>query len=120
MDGREPEHRRADRLRRTIERKTGRPLDEIVRGIYEAGEPTADQIACACTRLAGEVVTAAEAETWLRQLSLAGREQQWAAMVPRLREVLDQLIEEEVERRLAARERTPGGRKRDYRRGDCD
>lgn len=112
MDGREPEHRRANHLRRTIEQRTGRPLDEIVREMYAGFRPTPYQVACACTLLAGEEVTAADAETWLRELSLDGWEKQWAAMVPRLRKILDKLIEEEVARRLAARERASADRRR--------
>ncbi|MGE5549813.1 MAG: hypothetical protein ACM3ZC_04675 [Bacteroidota bacterium] len=113
MAWQETGERRCDHLRRRIEDKTGRPLAETVRELYRGQAKTPAQMACACTQLAGEKVPVAVVEEWLREFSHTGREEDWAAMVPRLKLLLERLIDEEVERRFPGR--SPG---RDTQRGD--
>jgi len=86
-------------LRRIIEGKTGRPLGEIVRELYRDRSQSAAQVACLCARLAGQEVTVGVVEEWLDEFSLAGGEERWAAMVPRLKTLLEKLIAEEADRR---------------------
>ena len=100
MDCQTPLEQRRKHLRKVIERRTGRRLDEIVKELYRDGAQDAGEVACACTRLAGEKVGVAVVEYWLREFRLADPAEQWAALVPRLKNLLDALIDEEVERRL--------------------
>ena len=103
MDGQMPGETYRDYLRRIIEHKTGRPLAEIVCELYHGQGWTSSHISQACTQLAGEEVAVAVAEEWLYELGLADSAERWAAMVPRLKTLLDNIIEEEVDRRLKDR-----------------
>ena len=103
MDGQMPGETYRNYLRRIIEHKTGRPLAEIVRELYHGQGRTPDQISHACTQLAGEQVAVTVVEEWLCEFGLTDSAERWAAMVPRLKTLLDNIIEEEVDRRLKDR-----------------
>ncbi len=100
MDAEMPAGMRRNHLRRVIERKTGRPLVEVVGELYRERSKSPAKVACACTQLAGENVDIAVVEHWLYEFRLATGEEYWVAMAPRLKALLDTLIEEEVVRRI--------------------
>lgn len=92
-----------NRLRRVIEERTGRPLSELVRELYRDQAQTPAQMACLCSRLAGEDVAVGIVEAWLNEFDLIDREERWAEMIPRLHRLLDALIAEEADRRVSRR-----------------
>ncbi len=98
-----PAKRHRNHIRHVIEERTGRPLSEIVRELYREQAQTPDQVACFCSRLAGEDVAIGVVEAWLNEFDLIDREERWAAMVPRLHRLLDELIAEEADRRVSRR-----------------
>ena len=98
-----PVKRHRNHIRRVIEERTGRPLAEIVRELYREQAQTPDQVACFCSRLAGEDVAIGVVEAWLNEFDLIDQEERWAAMVPRLHRLLDELIAEEADRRVSRR-----------------
>ena len=98
-----PAKRHRNHIRRVIEERTGRPLSEIVRELYREQDQTPDQMACFCSRLAGEDVAIGVVEAWLSEFDLIDLEEHWAAMVPRLHRLLDELIAAEAGRRVSRR-----------------
>ena len=95
-----PGEARRNHLRLVIEQRAGRSLAEIIRELHRDRGQTPIQISCACTELAGENVAIAMVEDWLYEFGLADRSEHWTVMAPRLKALLDGLIQEEVDRRL--------------------
>jgi hypothetical protein len=100
LDYQLPLERRRDYLRRVIEKKTGRPLPEIIGELCREFVNVPDQMAGACSELAGEEVGVPIVQQWLREFRLSRLDRQWAVMAPQVKFLFEQLVAEEVERRL--------------------
>lgn len=100
MDYETHRERRIDHLKKVIERKTGRALEEVVREMCLDRAQTTAQVACAFTRLTGEEVGVAVVEQWLLDYRLVDRAARWSALVPRVKALFDRLVQEETTRRM--------------------